>query len=76
MYYLCSVIIKQIKKMKYSELEKRLKKEGCSFYKNGGKHPVWISKITGKKFAMSYHRSEEVALGTLKNIIELSGVKL
>jgi predicted RNA binding protein YcfA (HicA-like mRNA interferase family) len=62
--------------MKYSELEKKLKKEGCSFFANGGNHPLWISNKTGETFPMSYHRSEEVKKGTLKEISKLSGVKL
>ncbi|HEY3388215.1 MAG TPA: type II toxin-antitoxin system HicA family toxin [Prolixibacteraceae bacterium] len=62
--------------MKYSEVEKKLKKEGCSFYKDGSNHPIWFSPITGKKFSLSYHRSEEVKSGTLKSISKDSGVKL
>ena len=50
--------------MKYSEVEKKLKKEGCSFFKDGSNHPIWFSPITGKKFSLSYHRSEEVKSGT------------
>jgi predicted RNA binding protein YcfA (HicA-like mRNA interferase family) len=62
--------------MKYSELEKKLKPFGCQWCENGSKHPLWISPITGRKFAMSYHRSEEVKYGTLKGILEAAGVKL
>jgi len=44
--------------MKYSEVEKKLKKEGCSFYKDGSNHPIWVSLITGKKirFELSQKR--------------------
>jgi predicted RNA binding protein YcfA (HicA-like mRNA interferase family) len=62
--------------MKYSELEKKLKKAGCYHCENGTRHPIWISPITGKKFLMSYHKSEEVATGTLKGILKSAGVKL
>jgi predicted RNA binding protein YcfA (HicA-like mRNA interferase family) len=62
--------------MKYSEAEKKLKKEGCYWQENGGNHPIWYSPITKQKFPMSYHRSEEVKPGTLKSISKLSGVKL
>jgi len=62
--------------MKYAEVEKRLKKEGCYFLKNGSNHPIWKSPITGLQFSMSYHRSEEVPFGTLKGISVQSGVKL
>jgi predicted RNA binding protein YcfA (HicA-like mRNA interferase family) len=62
--------------MKYSEVERKIKKEGCSLYRNGKRHPIWYSPITNDYFELSYHGSEEVALGTLKNISTKSGVKL
>jgi predicted RNA binding protein YcfA (HicA-like mRNA interferase family) len=61
--------------VKYSELEKKLKKAGCSFYRNGKRHPIWFRPITGKYFELSRHGSEEVKLGTLMRIIKDSGVK-
>ena len=63
--------------MKYSELEKKLKKAGC--YDTGRQmigHPLWYSPITGFNFKMSNHKSEEIAKGTLKAISKQSGVKL
>ena len=63
--------------MKYSELERKLRKAGC--YDTGKQmsgHPLWYSPITKLKFKMSNHKSEEVATGTLKNIIATSGVNL
>jgi predicted RNA binding protein YcfA (HicA-like mRNA interferase family) len=62
--------------MKYSEVEKKLSKQGCHFVKDGKKHPIWLSPITGKEFQLSHHRSEEVKYGTLKSISRDSGVKL
>jgi predicted RNA binding protein YcfA (HicA-like mRNA interferase family) len=61
--------------MKYSELERKLKKEGC--YEDGviNGHPAWYSPKTGKFFRMSHHKSREVAPGTLKSISKDSGVK-
>lgn len=62
--------------MKYSELERQLKKFGC--YDTGESlfgHPKWYSPITGKYFAMSHHHSQEVKTGTLKKIKEDSGLK-
>lgn len=52
--------------MKYSELEKKLKKADCydtGMQMNG--HPVWYSPITGKRFKMINHKSQEVKKGTL-----------
>jgi predicted RNA binding protein YcfA (HicA-like mRNA interferase family) len=61
--------------MKYSELERKLSKAGCYELRNGGNHPIWFSPLTGKTFPTGHHKSEEVKSKTLKNIIELSGVK-
>ena len=62
--------------MKYSELEKMLKQTtNCRFYRNGSRHPIWHNPDTDEFFEMSYHRSKEVAQGTLKSIIKKSGVK-
>jgi len=62
--------------MKYSEVERKLKKSGC--YEDGqmSGHPMWYSPLTDKYFKMSHHKSEEVKLGTLKGISKQSGVKL
>ena len=61
--------------MKYSEVERKLKIYGCYYVKNGKKHPIWFSPITGKEFDLSHHKSEEVKRGTLKNISRNSGIK-
>lgn len=61
--------------MKYSEVEKKLKKAGCYFISSGD-HPWWFSPITGNKFKLSNHKSEEAKVGTLKEISKISGVKL
>ena len=63
--------------MKYSELEKAIKKTtNCRFWRNGSNHPLWINPDTGEIFALSHHGSEEVKSGTLKSIIKKSGAKL
>jgi len=63
--------------MKYSELERKLKKAGCYDTKREIQgHPAWFSPITGKYFKMSHHGTKEVASGTLKSISKDSGVKV
>lgn len=62
--------------MKYNEVEKKLRKAGCYWVRDGGRHPIWFSPITGKEFELSYHKSQEVKFGTLKSISRDSGVKL
>lgn len=61
--------------MKYSELEKLLKKNGCELLKKQmGGHPLWFSPITGKRFRTSNHKSEEVPIGTLSSIKKDAGI--
>ncbi|MCI2134185.1 MAG: type II toxin-antitoxin system HicA family toxin [Bacteroidales bacterium] len=62
--------------MKYSEIHRKLRKAGCFIFRNGKRHPVWKSPITGKLFETSYHESEEAKPGTKKDIENKSGVKL
>lgn len=62
--------------MKYSELEKKLKKAGCfdtGEQSNG--HPLWYSPITDADFQMSNHSGKEVATGTLNKILKAAGLK-
>ena len=63
-------------KMKYSELERKVKKIGC--YDTGKQmngHPLWYSPVTGKVFQMSNHGGEEVAKGALNAIMKAAGLK-
>ena len=62
--------------MKYSELNKKLKKAGCYIKREGKRHPLWFSPIKGATFPTSRHLSQEVKKGTLKVIIQQSGVKI
>ncbi len=62
--------------MKYSELERKLKKIGC--YDTGkvmNGHPLWYSPVTDKYFKMSNHPQKEIANGTFRSIIKDSGLK-
>lgn len=61
--------------MKYSEIEKKLRRSGCYLIRDGA-HPLWYSPMTGKTFPLSHHKTEEAKIGTLKAISKMSGVKL
>lgn len=59
--------------MKYTELERMLKKAGC--YQIGNKdHPIWYSPITGKTFATGHHDTHEVNPKTLHKILKMAGL--
>jgi len=62
--------------MKYSEIERKLKKAGCYCINESGKHPEWFSPITELTFYLSHHKSEEAKSGTLSKISKASGTKL
>ena len=62
--------------MKYSELEKLLRKMGCYYTnKEESGHPLWYSPLTDTLFAMSHHHSREVASGTLIKILKAAGIR-
>ncbi len=62
--------------MKYSEIEKKLKRAGCYLVSTSGHHPVWHSPITGRSFTTSHHKSQEAKKGTVNAIRKQSGVNL
>jgi len=62
--------------MKYNELVKIIKKNGC--YDTGEQqagHPLWYCPKTDMYFQMSNHGKEEVAKGTLNAILRTAGLK-
>ena len=61
--------------MKYSELEKLLKKAGCTVYREGANHTQWYSPITKKVFPVGRHKNQDVKSGTLEAIKKQAGIK-
>ena len=62
--------------MKFSELKKVLRKNGCYLLKEGSKHEIWYSSITNDSFTVGRHSTEDVKKGTLNSILSKSGIKL
>lgn len=60
--------------MKYTELEKKLRKAGCYQIGNGA-HPIWYSPNTGQTFATGHHDTHEVNPKTLNKILKAAGLK-
>ena len=60
--------------MKYSGLKRKLRGKGCYFDHDGSNHEIWFSPITGKKFPVSRHDSQEVAPPTLAKIRKQAGI--
>lgn len=61
--------------MKYSELKKLLKQNGCKMIREGANHEQWYSPKTGKKFSVGRHNTEDVKTGTLKSIMRDAGLE-
>jgi len=62
--------------MKFSELKKILRKNGCYLSDDGSKHELWHSPITGNTFTVGRHNTEDVKKGTLSGILKQAGIKL
>lgn len=60
--------------MKYSELKRLLRKNGCVFNHEGGNHEIWYSPKTGSFFPVGRHDSEEVKPSTLASIKRQAGI--
>lgn len=60
--------------MKFSELKKLLKKNGCYPVRQGANHEQWYSPKTGKTFSLGRHDSQEVKSGTLNSIKKDAGL--
>lgn len=56
--------------MKVSELWILLEKAGCSIYRRGSNHDIWISPIMGKKFPVSRYKTEDLKPKILASIME------
>ena len=61
--------------VRYSELEKELKKAGCKVYREGASHSIWYSPITGQKFPVSRHKTEEIPAETRTSIRRAAGLE-
>ncbi len=62
--------------MKYSEIKRKLKKNGCFLKREGSNHEIWFSPITGNHFPVSRHDKEEANIKTFQSIKKQSGVSL
>ena len=60
--------------MKYSELKRLLRKNGCVFNHEGGNREIWYSPKTGNYFPVGRHDSEEVKPSTLASIKRHAGI--
>ena len=50
--------------MTYGEIKRQLKKIGCYLVREGKRHELWYSPVTGETFPVGRHNTEEVKNGT------------
>lgn len=62
--------------MNHGELKRKLKEIGCYKVREGGNHEMWYSPTTREEFPVGRHNRKEVPPGTLKSILNASGLKL
>jgi len=61
--------------MKFSELQRKLEREGW-YIERTAKHHIYAHRDKpGIKIPVGKHKSEEVAAGTLNKILKLAGLK-
>ena len=61
--------------IKYSELKKMLRQNGCRCDHEGANHEIWYSPITNMMFPVGRHNTKDVANGTLKAILTQAGIE-
>ena len=62
--------------MKYSELKKILRQNGCYKVSEGANHEIWCSPITCKTFPVGRHNTQDVRKGMQSTILKQAGIKL
>lgn len=59
--------------MKYSELYKLLRRSGCTVFREGNNHTIWIAP-NKNKFTVPRHQTQDVPKGTLRAILKATGI--
>ena len=60
--------------MRTSEFKRMLRDAGCYLVSHGGRHDKWFSPITGNRFMVPRHDSQEIPTGTLREIKKQAGI--
>lgn len=61
-------------RLKADEIVKILQQHGFTLISQRGSHQKWRNQETGKQVIVPYHKGRQLPLGTLRSIIEGSGI--
>ncbi len=64
----------KLPRLKASEVIKVLQQHGFTLISQRGSHQKWRHPHTGKQVIVPYHKGKQLPLGTLRSIIEGSGI--
>ena len=62
------------RRLSTDEVLKTLKRNGFEKVSQKGSHQKWKNFKTGKQVIVAYHKGKQIPIGTLKSIIEGSGI--
>lgn len=65
---------RKINRLKASEVIKILQHHGFAFVSQRGSHQKWRNQDTGKQVIVPHHQGKELPLGTLRSIMDGSGI--
>ncbi len=64
----------KLPRLKASEVVRILERYGFILISQRGSHQKWRNQDTGKQVIVPYHKGKQLPLGTLRSIIEGSGI--
>jgi predicted RNA binding protein YcfA (HicA-like mRNA interferase family) len=65
---------RKLPRLNASEVIKILEYHGFIFISQRGSHPKWRNQGAGKQVIVPYHKGKELPIGTLRSIIDGSGI--
>jgi predicted RNA binding protein YcfA (HicA-like mRNA interferase family) len=65
---------RKLPRLKASEVINILQQHGFTLIAQRGSHQKWRNNDTGKQVVIPYHKGKQLPLGTLRSIIEGSGI--
>lgn len=64
----------RIPRLTSSEIIRILRRNGFTLVSQRGSHQKWRNTNTGKQVIVPYHKSKQLPLGTIRSIIDGSGI--